>query len=123
MSGVSGGGAGDAGRSVGGGVGEWDGPGDGSLAGADRDGECRGAIGTNSPGFQVCGCRRTAGSFRNRSAWPHARQMRVPSESSPRVRSDRVPRPIEPVRRSFAHTKSFAPQLLQIGAKSFPTRE
>ena len=79
-------------------------------------GEVAGGSGTNSPGRQVCGCRSTDGSFTNRSAWPHCRQMRVPSDSSPPRRRLSSPRPIVPVLRSFAHTKSLAPQLLHVGA-------
>jgi hypothetical protein len=75
----------------------------------------RGRIGTNSPGFQVWGCRRTVGSFTNRSAWPHPRHTRVPRASSPPLRSERPPRPIPPVLRFSAQTKSFPPQLLQTG--------
>jgi len=74
-------------------------------------------MGTNSPGRHVCGIFRIDGSFMNRSAWPQPRQMRVPSDSSPPERIDRVPRPIVPVLRSFTQTKSLAPQLLQTGAK------
>jgi hypothetical protein len=74
-----------------------------------------GVIGTNSPGFHVWGWRSTEGSFTNRSAWPHARQMRVPIESSPPRRNESSPRPIVPVLRSFAQTKSLAPQLLHVG--------
>jgi hypothetical protein len=77
-------------------------------------------IATNSPGRQVCGCRRIDGSFRNRSAWPQALQIRVPSESSPLDRSEREPPPIEPVLSSFAQTKSFAPQLLHTGGTGTP---
>jgi hypothetical protein len=75
----------------------------------------RGGIGTNSPGRHVWGARRIAGSFRKRSAWPHARQIRVPIDSSPRERIDNVPPPIEPVLSSFTQTNSVAPQLLQTG--------
>ena len=73
-------------------------------------------MGVNSPGRQVCGILRIEGSFMNRSAWPHDRQIRVPSESSPRDRSERDPPPRLPVLSSFAQTKSDAPQLLQTGA-------
>ena len=76
----------------------------------------------NSPGFQVCGILRTDGSFRNRSAWPQDRQIRVPSESSPRARRESDPPPSPPVLRSFAHTKSEAPQLLQMGANGATLR-
>jgi nucleotide-binding universal stress UspA family protein len=62
--------------------------------------------------------RRIAGSFRKRSACPQARQIRVPSDSSPPERIERVPRPIVPVLRSFAQTKSVAPQFEQTGGKS-----
>jgi hypothetical protein len=82
-------------------------------------------IGTNSPGFQWCGFRRIEGSFRNRSAWPQPRQIRVPIDSSPRERRESVPLPIPPpVLRSFAQTKSFAPQLLQTGGTedTYPRR-
>jgi hypothetical protein len=48
--------------------------------------------------------------------------MRVPRESSPRDRSESVPPPIEPVLRSFAQTKSFAPQLLHTGGTGTPIR-
>jgi hypothetical protein len=74
-----------------------------------------GVIGTNSPGRQVWGCRRTAGSLTKRSACPQDRQMRVPIESSPPRRSESSPRPIVPVLRSFAQTKSLAPQLVHVG--------
>ncbi len=73
------------------------------------------AIGVNSPGRHVCGWRRTAGSFTNRSACPQFRQMRVPIESSPPRRRESSPRPSVPVLRSFAQTKSLAPQLLHVG--------
>jgi hypothetical protein len=73
-------------------------------------------IGTNSPGRQVWGWRRIAGSFRKRSACPHARQMRVPRASSPRDRSARLPPPRLPVLSSLAQTKSDAPQFEQMGA-------
>jgi len=48
--------------------------------------------------------------------------MRVPRESSPRARSESEPPPSPPVLRSFAHTKSDAPQLLQTGATRFTLR-
>jgi hypothetical protein len=80
------------------------------------------AIGVNSPGFHVWGMRRTEGSFRKRSAWPHDRQIRVPSDSSPRERSESDPPPIPPVLRSFAQTKSDAPQLLHTGANRVTLR-
>jgi hypothetical protein len=72
-------------------------------------------MGVNSPGFQVCGILRIAGSFRKRSAWPQARQIRVPSESSPRERRESEPPPSPPVLRSFAQTKSDAPQFVHMG--------
>jgi len=103
--GAGGGGAGAAGGTdgvAGGGAG---------AVGAGRDG-----IGTNSPGLQVCGILSTEGSFRNRSACPQFRHSRVPSESSPRERIERLPPPIVPVRSSFTQTNSDAPQLLQTGA-------
>jgi hypothetical protein len=78
--------------------------------------EVVGGIGTNSPARHVCGAFRIEGSFRNRSAWPHDLQIRVPNESSPFGRSESVPALNEPpVLRSFAQTKSFAPQLLHTG--------
>ncbi len=52
--------------------------------------------------------------------------MRVPIESSPRGRRDSVPALSEPpVLRSFAHTKSLAPQLLQVGGteRTLPRQE
>jgi len=123
---------GGGGLATGGGVGDGaTGAGVGCVGGGDADGAgcvawwvgCaaagRGAMGVNSPGFQVCGIRRIDGSFRKRSAWPHARQIRVPRESSPRARSDSEPPPSPPVLRSFAQTKSVAPQLLQTGATRF----
>jgi len=64
----------------------------------------------------VWGIFRIAGSFRNRSACPHDRQMRVPSASSPRARIERLPPPREPVFNSFTQTKSDAPQFEQTGA-------
>jgi hypothetical protein len=81
-----------------------------------------GGIGTNSPGRQAWGVRRIPGSLRKRSAWPQPRQIRVPSESSPPERIDSVPRPIVPVLRSFAQTKSVAPQFEHTGGKE-DTRE
>jgi len=52
----------------------------------------------------------------NRSACPHARQIRVPKASSPRERIERVPPPRVPVLRSFTQTKSDAPQFEHVGA-------
>jgi hypothetical protein len=78
-------------------------------------------IGTNSPGRHVWGIRRTEGSLRNKSAWPHARHTRVPRESSPRDRSESDPPPIVPVLSSFAQTKSDAPQFEQMGAMRLPS--
>jgi hypothetical protein len=80
----------------------------------------RGGIGTNSPGRHMCGALRTEGSFRKRSACPHARQIRVPRDNSPRDRSEREPEPRLPVFRSLAQTKSLAPQLLHTGATMVP---
>lgn len=130
--GASGGGGGAASRAGGAGGGTVDGAtGAGGAAGGVAGGDpvgamwCvgelpdRGVIGVNSPGFHVCGIRRIDGSFRKRSAWPHPRQIRVPSESSPRDRRESEPPPIPPVLRSFAQTKSDAPQLLQTGANRF----
>jgi hypothetical protein len=96
----------------------------GAGAGADEAGSvpgaavrapmlARGGIGTNSPGRQVCGWRRTVGSLTKRSACPQPRQIRVPRASSPLLLNARTPRPIVPVLRFSAQTKSFAPQLLQ----------
>ena len=48
------------------------------------------------------------------------RQIRVPNGISPRERSDSVPPPVIPVFSSFAHTKSFAPQLLHVGGTIAP---
>jgi hypothetical protein len=98
------------------------GGGGGTTAGAGVGGAAAGAAGregiaTNSPGRHMCGILSTAGSLRNRSAWPQLRHNRVPSESSPPDRMESPPRPMVPVRSSFAHTKSDAPQLLQTGAK------
>jgi hypothetical protein len=88
----------------------------GGEAGAGADaGGFFGTMGTNSPCRQVCGIFRTDGSLRNRSACPQFRQIRVPSDSSPRTRSERAPLPREPVLRSFAQTKSVAPQFEQVG--------
>ncbi len=81
----------------------------------------RAGIGTNSPGFHVCGILRIDGSFRKRSACPHERHSRVPIDSSPRARKEREPPPIEPVLSSFAQTKSDAPQLEQTGATRSPS--
>jgi hypothetical protein len=52
----------------------------------------------------------------NRSACPHARQIRVPNPSSPRERIESDPPPSVPVLRSFTQTKSDAPQFEQVGA-------
>jgi nucleotide-binding universal stress UspA family protein len=95
----------------------------GSCAGAGGVGGAAGreGIGTNSPGFHVCGWRRIVGSFRNRSACPQDRHRRVPIDSSPRGRSESAPPPIEPVLSSFAQTKSDAPQLEQTGATRSPS--
>jgi len=89
----------------------------GACAGGAGAEAGRAGMGTNSPGFHVCGIRRIEGSLRNRSACPQTRHSRVPRESSPPERIESVPRPIVPVRSSFAQTKSLAPQLLQTGAK------
>ena len=83
----------------------------------------RAGIGTNSPGRQVWGILSTAGSFRKRSAWPQARQIRVPRESSPRERMEREPPPIVPVLRSFTQTKSPAPQFVHTGGTDAPFEE
>jgi hypothetical protein len=104
-------GTGGGGAGATGGEGGTDGPTDG-VAGAGLEG-----IGTNSPGRQVWGILRTDGSFRKRSACPQFRQSRVPSDSSPRERIERLPPPIVPVRSSFTQTNSDVPQLLHIGAK------
>jgi len=121
--GATGAGGGEGGEAVGAaGAGAGGVAGDGAGAVGGIEGWCtggagaRGTIGVNSPGRQVCGIRRIDGSLRNRSAWPHARQIRVPSESSPRDRREREPPPRLPVLRSFAQTKSVPPQLLQTGA-------
>lgn len=90
--------------------------------GATGGGPGRGAIGTNSPGRHVWGMRRIDGSLRKRSAWPQARQIRVPRESSPRERIESDPPPIEPVFRSFTQTKSPAPQFVHWGATEDTTR-
>jgi hypothetical protein len=87
--------------------------GDAGLAATGAEG--RGWIGTNSPGRHVCGWRRIVGSFRNRSAWPQLRQMRVPSDSSPPGRIDKLPRPIVPVFRLLTQTNSPAPQFEHTG--------
>jgi hypothetical protein len=42
--------------------------------------------------------------------------MRAPIPISPRGRTERLPEPVMPVRRSLAQTKSLAPQLLHVGA-------
>jgi len=119
-------GSGEGGATCGGGVATGTGAGaEGAGAGVEcspwwvggADG--RGVMGVNSPGFQVCGILRMEGSFKKRSAWPHERQILVPSESSPRARSESEPPPSPPVFRSFAHTNSDAPQLLQTGATRF----
>jgi len=138
--GIGGGGGGAIGAGAGSGVGaggtggEFGGTGTGAVGGTgvagvswwDTGGGAAAGfawIGTNSPGRQVCGMRRIDGSFRNRSACPQDRQIRVPIESSPRERSESVPPLIAPpVLRSFAHTKSDAPQLLQTGATRAPIR-
>ncbi len=115
LDGVGLGGVGPAGVGRGGGAWDGDGAGD-SGAGGFGAGACPfGGSGTNSPGFQVCGWRRTVGSLTNRSAWPHPRQTRVPSDSSPPLRSDSPLRPSPPVFRFSAQTKSLPPQLLQTG--------
>ena len=110
--GATGAGAGGAGLGVGGA----EGAGDGGGAGALVTWWGLVGIGTNSPARQVWGMRRMDGSFRNRSAWPHPRQIRVPSDSSPRERSESEPPPIVPVFSSFTQTKSVAPQFVQTGA-------
>jgi hypothetical protein len=76
----------------------------------------RAGMGMNSPGRHVWGILRIAGSLRNRSAWPHDRQIRVPRANSPRDRRESVPPPIDPVLMSFTQTKSLAPQLTHAGA-------
>ncbi len=117
--GGGGGGGSDAGGVGGGGGGATLGAGGGGAGagGAAVDGPWAGlgVIGTNSPGLHVCGCRSTEGSFTKRSACPHDRQMRVPIDSSPPRRSESSPRPMVPVLRSFAQTKSLDPQLLHKG--------
>src|SRR5579862_8709463 len=71
----------------------------------------------NSPGRQEFGWWRIEMSRRNRSAWPHVRQIRVPRGISPRARSERVPPPVIPVLSSLDQTKSVPLQLEQTGAK------
>jgi hypothetical protein len=72
-------------------------------------------IGTNSPGRQLWGWWRMEMSRRNRSAWPHVRQIRVPRGTSPRALNDRDA-PVIPVFSSFAQTKSVPLQFEQTGA-------
>jgi hypothetical protein len=78
-------------------------------------------IGTNSPGFQRWGLWRISRLCRKRSAWPQLLQTRVPSGISPFGRRER-PLPVTPVLTSFAQTNSKPPQLLHVGATTFPLR-